>query len=57
MSLKRIVRQMLLAFFLGCRAALGIGMSREEIEGILYSANRTKIEITIHEENVKDESK
>jgi hypothetical protein len=41
---------MLLAFFLGWRAAIGIGMSREEIEEILYSGSQTRIEVTIPEE-------
>jgi hypothetical protein len=47
MSVKLIVRKMLLAFFLGCRATLGIGMSRKEIEEILYSMSQTKVEVTI----------
>jgi hypothetical protein len=47
MSVKRILRKMLLAGFLGGRAALGIGMTREEIEAILYSNSQTRVEVTI----------
>ena len=47
MSVKRILRKMLLAFLLGGRAALGIGMTREEIEAILYSNTQTRVEVTI----------
>lgn len=43
------MRKMLLAVFLGFRATLGIGMSREEIEEILYSSNQTRVEATIPE--------
>lgn len=51
MSVKRILRKMLLAFLLGGRAALGIGMTREEIEASLYSNTQTVLEITIPERN------
>jgi hypothetical protein len=57
MSVKLIVRKILLAFFLGCRADLGIGMSRKDIEGILYSMNQTKVEVTIPEQSDKCNSK
>jgi hypothetical protein len=50
MSLKPIIRRMLLAFLLGWRAAMGIGLGREEIEDILYSGSQTRIEVTIPEE-------
>jgi hypothetical protein len=56
MSLKLIMRKMLLAFFLGWRATLGIGMRREEIEEILYSNNQARVEATIPEENDKGDS-
>jgi hypothetical protein len=46
-SVKSILRKMLLAFLLGGRAALGIGMTREEIEAILYSNTQTRVEVTI----------
>ncbi len=57
MALKLIMREMLLSFVLGGRGALGIGMSREEIEAILYSMNQTRIEVTIPEQNDKGNSK
>ena len=53
MALKLIMRKMLLAVFLGFRASLGIGMSKEEIEEILYSSNQTRVEATIPEEKAQ----
>lgn len=53
MALKSLVCKLLLAFFLGFRATLGIGMSREEIEEILFSSNQTRVEVTISEEKVQ----
>jgi len=53
MALKSLVCKVLLAFFLGFRATLGIGMSREEIEEILFSSNQTRIEVTISEKKVQ----
>lgn len=53
MALKSLVCKLLLAFFLGFRATLGTGMSREEIEEILFSSNQTRVEVTIPEEKVQ----
>ena len=54
MSLRNIFRKALLSFMLTGRSVLGIGMSHEQIEELLYSANQTKVEVTISEENKKD---
>jgi hypothetical protein len=56
MSIK-LIRKLLLAFFLGSRAAAGIGLSHEEIEEILYSNTQTRVEATIPEESVKGDPK
>lgn len=53
MGVKSVMRNLLLAFFLGFRATLGIGMSREEIEVILFSSNQTRVEATIPEEKAQ----
>jgi hypothetical protein len=53
MALKPIMRKMLLAVFLGFRATLGIGMSRGEIEEILYSSNQTRVEAIIPEDKAQ----
>jgi len=53
MAFRFIMRKMLLAVFLGFRATLGIGMSREEVEKILYSSNQTRVEATIPEEEAQ----
>lgn len=53
MALKFVMRKMLVAFFLGFRASLGVGISREEIEEILFSSNQTRVELTIPEEEAQ----
>jgi hypothetical protein len=53
MSLRNIVRKILLCFVLGGHSVLGIGISKEEIEEILHAMNQTKVEVTISEEERK----
>lgn len=47
MSLKRVLRPILLSLVLGGHAILGIEMNREEIEGLLSSMNETHVELTV----------
>jgi uncharacterized protein YjbI with pentapeptide repeats len=47
MSLKRILRRVLLAFALGGHDVFGVGMSREQIEELLFAMHKPKIEVTI----------
>jgi len=47
MSLKRILRRVLLAFALGGHDVWGIGMSREQIEKLLFAMHKPRIEVTI----------
>lgn len=47
MSLKRILRRVLLAFVLGGHDVWGVGMSREQIEELLFAMHKPKIEVTI----------
>jgi hypothetical protein len=57
MSLKRILRRVLLAFALGGHDVLGIGMSREQIEELLFAMHKPRIEVTISGDNKDGESK
>ena len=56
MSLRQMVRRILLSLLLGGHAILGIGMSREQIEGLLSSMNETQVEVTVADTEKVDES-
>jgi hypothetical protein len=47
MSVKRILRRMLLGMLLGGRSLFGISMSSEKIEELLYSNNQPSAEETV----------
>jgi hypothetical protein len=56
MSVKRILRRMLLGLLLGGRSLFGISMSSEKIEELLYSNNQPRAEETVSD-NEAGESK
>jgi hypothetical protein len=56
MSVKRILRRMLLGLLLGGRSLFGISMSSEKIEELLYSNNQPRAEETVSD-NEAAESK
>jgi hypothetical protein len=56
MSVKRILRRMLLGMLLGGRSLFGISMSSEKIEELLYSNNQPRAEETVSD-NEAGESK
>jgi hypothetical protein len=56
MSVKRILRRMLLGMVLGGRSLFGISMSSEKIEELLYSNNQPRAEETVSD-NEAGESK
>ena len=56
MSVKRILRRVLLGLLLGGRSLLGMSMSSEKIEELLYSNNQPRAEETVSE-NEAGESK
>ena len=56
MSVKRILRRMLLGLLLGGRSLFGISMSSEKIEELLYSNNQSRAEETVSD-NEAGESK
>ena len=47
MSVKHILRRMLLGLLLGGRSLFGISMSSEKIEELLYSNNQPRAEETV----------
>jgi hypothetical protein len=47
MSLKSIMRRLVMAFVLGGYSALGIGMSREKIESLIHAMNQSNVELSI----------
>ncbi len=50
MSLKRILRKVLLGLLVGGRSLFGISMSSEKIEELLFSSNQPRAEESISEE-------
>jgi hypothetical protein len=56
MSVKRILRRVLLGLLLGGRSLFGMSMSSEKIEELLYSNNQPRAEETVSE-NEAGESK
>ena len=58
MSVKRILRRMLLGMVLGGRSLFGISMSSEKIEELLFSSNQPRAEQTVTDaEKGESESK
>jgi len=47
MRFKSILRKLFLCVALGGHSILGIGMSKEQIEELLYATNQARIEMTI----------
>ncbi len=56
MSFKRMLRRLVLGLVLGGHSVLGIGMNREKIEELMYETQQTRIEVTISEDDDKDDS-
>jgi hypothetical protein len=47
MSIKLILRRLLMAFVLGGYSVLGVGMSREKIESLMHAMNQSHVELSI----------
>jgi hypothetical protein len=47
MSLKSIMRRLVMAFVLGGHSVLGVGMSREKIESLIHAMNQSNVELSI----------
>ncbi len=56
MSLRNILRKVLLCLVLGGGSILRTQMSREEIESLLYSTNQPVAEVSLPDENAEGDS-
>ena len=52
-----IVRRLVMAFVLGGYSALGVGMSREKIESLIYAMNQSNVELSVCEDDGKGDLK
>ena len=50
MSIRRLLRRVLLGVLLGGRSLFGISMSSEKIEELLYSSNQPRAEEVVSED-------
>ena len=57
MSLRKLLRKMFLCIALGGHSVLRIGMSEEAIEELLHAMNQTRVEVTIGNDEEKNDSK
>ena len=53
MFVKKILRRLLLAFVLGGHDVWGVGMSKEQIEELLFAMHKPKIEVAISNDDEK----
>ena len=57
MSFRNILRKVFLCVALGGHSVLGVGMSQEKIEELLHAMNQTRVEVTIGNNEEKNDSK
>jgi hypothetical protein len=57
MSFRNILRKVFLCIALGGHSVLGVGMSQEKIEELLHAMNQTRVEVTIGNDEEKNDSK
>jgi hypothetical protein len=57
MSFRNILRKVFLCNALGGHSVLGVGMSQEKIEELLHAMNQTRVEVTIGDDEEKNDSK
>ena len=57
MSFRNILRKVFLCIALGGHSVLGVGMSQEKIEELLHAMNQTRVEVTIGNNEEKNDSK
>jgi hypothetical protein len=51
MSLRKILRKVFLCIALGGHSVLGVGMSQEKIEELLHAMHRTRVEVTVSDDD------
>jgi hypothetical protein len=54
-SLSKLLRKVFLCFALGGHSIFGIGMSQEKIEELLHAMHQTRVEVTISDNNEKNQ--
>ena len=57
MSFRNILRKVFLCIALGGHSILGVGMSQEKIEELLHAMNQTRVEVTVGDDEEKNDSK
>ena len=57
MSFRNILRKVFLCIALGGHSVLGVGISQEKIEELLHAMNQTRVEVTIGNDEEKNDSK
>jgi hypothetical protein len=57
MSFGNTLRKVFLCIALGGHSVLGVGMSQEKIEELLHAMNQTRVEVTIGDDEEKNDSK
>ena len=55
MRFKLMLRRLVMAFALGGYSVLGVGMSREKIESLIYAMNQSNIELSVCEDDGEGE--
>ena len=51
MSVKLILRRLVMAFVVGGYSVLGVGMSREKIESLMHVMNQSNVELSSSDAN------
>jgi len=50
MSVREIIRKLVLSIALGGHSLFGVGMSQEKIEELLHAMHQTKVEVTVEDQ-------
>jgi hypothetical protein len=56
MSIKLILRRLVMAFVLGGYSVLGVGMSREKIESLMHVMNQSNVELSVSDADGESDS-
>jgi len=55
MSLRLILRRLVMAFVLGGHSVLGVGMSKEKIESLMHAMNQSNVELSVFDADAEGE--
>jgi hypothetical protein len=56
MSIKLILRRLVMAFVLGGYSVLGVGMSRDKIESLMHVMNQSNVELSVSDADGESDS-